>query len=58
MIAEGYRLRSPINFRPSKETVAALHRVMIQNGVTPPTRLSPPGLPQSDSKDGAKKPGQ
>jgi ankyrin repeat protein len=55
MIAEGYRLRSPINFRPSKETVAALHRVMIDAGVTPPTRLSPPGVPMTDSNNRATK---
>ena len=56
MIAEGYRLRSPINFRPSKETVAALHRVLIDAGLTPPTRLSPPGVPKADSKSGSNKP--
>lgn len=55
MIAEGYRLRSAINFRPSKETVAALHRVMIEAGVTPPTRLSPPGVLGTDAKNGANK---
>jgi ankyrin repeat protein len=58
MIAEGYRLRSPINFRPSPETVAAFHRVMIEAGVTPPARLSPPGAPKTDSNNGAKKTGQ
>jgi hypothetical protein len=58
MIAEGYRLRSPINFRPSPETVAAFHRVMIGAGVTPPTRLSPPGAPKADANTGAKKTGQ
>jgi ankyrin repeat protein len=58
MIAEGYRPRSPINFRPSPETVAALHRVMIAAGVTPPARLSPPGVPKTDSGNGAKKTGQ
>jgi ankyrin repeat protein len=57
MIAEGYRPRSPINFRPSKDTVAALHKVMIDAGVTPPTRLSPPGAPKPDPKNGANKPG-
>jgi ankyrin repeat protein len=32
-IAEGYR---PGNFKPSAETVTALHRVMLAAGVTPP----------------------
>ncbi len=34
MIAEGHR---PGNFKPSAETIAALHRVMRAAGVTPPT---------------------
>jgi len=34
MIAEGHR---PGNFKPSAETAAALHRVMLAAGVTPPT---------------------
>ncbi len=34
LIAEGYRHG---NFKPSAETVAALHRVMIAAGVSPPT---------------------
>ena len=33
MIAEGYR---PGNFKPSFETIAALHKVMLAAGVTPP----------------------
>jgi ankyrin repeat protein len=33
-IAQGYR---PGNFKPSAETIAALHRVMLAAGVTPPT---------------------
>ena len=33
LIAEGYR---PGNFKPSPETIAALHRVMLAEGVTPP----------------------
>jgi ankyrin repeat protein len=32
MIAEGHR---PGNFKPSAETIAALHRVMADAGVTP-----------------------
>ena len=34
MIAEGHR---PGNFKPSVETIDALHRVMLAAGVTPPT---------------------
>jgi len=37
-IAEGYR---PGNFKPSAETVAALHRVMLAAGVTPPSDQIP-----------------
>ena len=44
LIAEGYRVG---NFKPSAETIAALHRVMIAQGVTPPEK---PG-PISDRKD-------
>ncbi len=33
LIAEGFR---PGNFKPSAETIAALHRVMLAAGVTPP----------------------
>ena len=38
MIAEGHR---PGNFKPSAETIAALHRVMLAAGVTPPTGPTP-----------------
>ena len=37
MIAEGHR---PGNFKPSAETVAALHKVMLAEGVTPPAATS------------------
>jgi ankyrin repeat protein len=40
VIAEGYR--PGLNFRPSPETVAALHRVMLTAGVTPPASSGPP----------------
>lgn len=40
VIAEGYR--PGLNFRPSPETVAALHRVMLAAGVTPPRSSGPP----------------
>src|SRR6185436_13105192 len=45
LIAEGYR---PGNFRPSAETIAALHRVMLAAGVTPVTSGSP--VPQTGSE--------
>ena len=37
-IAEGYRVG---NFKPSAETIAALHRVMLAAGVSPPTNATP-----------------
>src|SRR5262249_6905507 len=37
-IAEGYR---PGNFKPSPETVAALHRVLLAAGLSPPTSPTP-----------------
>ena len=41
LIAEGHR---PGNFKPSAETIAALHRVMLAAGVTPPTAEPVSGL--------------
>jgi ankyrin repeat protein len=38
-IAEGHRVG---NFKPSVETIAALHRVMIAAGVSPPTKPTTP----------------
>lgn len=38
-IAEGYR---PGNFKPSTETIAAVHRVMLAAGVVPPQNSAPP----------------
>jgi ankyrin repeat protein len=38
LIAEGHR---PGNFKPSAETIAALHKVMLAAGVTPPTATAP-----------------
>src|SRR6476469_1806890 len=38
MIAEGHR---PGNFKPSFETIAALHRVMLAGGVSPPAGPTP-----------------
>jgi ankyrin repeat protein len=37
-IAEGYR---PGNFKPSPETLAALHRVLLDAGITPPATSKP-----------------
>lgn len=39
LIAEGHR---PGNFKPSAETIAALHQVMLAAGITPPTNTPPP----------------
>jgi ankyrin repeat protein len=47
LIAEGHRVG---NFKPSPETVEAIHRVMLANGVTPPPptpRQERPGYPPS-----------
>jgi ankyrin repeat protein len=49
VIAEGHR--PGLNFRPSPETVAALHRVMLAAGVTPP-RSSPRPPPKPGYEDG------
>ncbi|MCH8043372.1 MAG: ankyrin repeat domain-containing protein [Planctomycetes bacterium] len=49
LIAEGHR---PGNFKPSAETVAAIHRVMLAAGVTPPEptpRKTPKGYKQAGS---------
>jgi ankyrin repeat protein len=53
VIAEGHR--PGLNFRPSPETVAALHRVLRAAGVTPPERPSPPAKSRSGYVDGEKK---
>jgi len=37
-IAEGYR---PGNFKPHTDTIAALHKVMLAAGVTPPASSKP-----------------
>ncbi len=44
-IAEGHR---PGNFKPSFETIEALHKVMLAAGVTPPTNTPPAHLNNSD----------
>ncbi len=45
MIAEGHR---PGNFKPSFETIDALHKVMLAAGVTPPKSERPADLNNSD----------
>jgi ankyrin repeat protein len=45
MLAEGYR---PGNFKPSFETIAAIHDVMLAAGVTPPSNARPAELNNSD----------
>jgi len=38
LIAEGHR---PGNFKPSAETIVALHQVMLAAGVSPPIKTTP-----------------
>jgi ankyrin repeat protein len=45
LIAEGFR---PGNFKPSFETIAAIHKVMLANGLTPPPLTSAEGVNNSD----------
>ena len=45
LIAEGFR---PGNFKPSFETIAAIHQVLIASGVTPPPLTSADGVNNSD----------
>lgn len=45
LIAEGHR---PGNFKPSFETIAAIQRVMLAAGVTPPTNTAPIDAAGSD----------
>jgi uncharacterized protein len=53
-IAEGYR---PGNFKPSAETIAAIHHVMLASGVAPPTSTTPvvAGSREAYPTDGTKK---
>jgi ankyrin repeat protein len=52
VIAQGYRPR--LNFRPAPDTVAAIHRVMLAAGLTPPQDTGPPKgvyrVPYADKK--------
>ena len=53
-IAEGHR---PGNFKPSAETIEALHKVMLAGGVKPPTKAAPVAPARAVyPADGAKKP--
>jgi len=52
-IAEGYRVG---NFKPSAETIAALHRVMLAAGVTPPASTTPVAAANSEEYPTGKKP--
>ena len=54
-IAEGFRVG---NFKPSAETIAAIHHVMQAAGVTPPANSMPPAADVRDDypTDRAKKP--
>jgi ankyrin repeat protein len=45
LIAEGFR---PGNFKPSFETIASIHKVMLAAGVTPPPPTSNDGVNNSD----------
>src|SRR5438309_8839053 len=53
-IAEGHR---PGNFKPSAETIAALHRLMLAAGVSPPTN-APPAIAAGSEYAPVKKPVQ
>jgi ankyrin repeat protein len=52
VIAEGHR--PGLNFRPSPETVAALHKVMLAGGVTPPKKSPLPTAGKSGYEGGKK----
>lgn len=45
LIAEGFR---PGNFKPSFETIAAIHKVMLASGITPPPLTPQDGVNNSD----------
>jgi hypothetical protein len=53
-IAEGFR---PGNFKPSAETIAALHQVMRAAGVEPPPPSTTPATTNSNYTDEARKRG-
>jgi len=56
-IAEGYRVG---NFKPSAETIAAIHRVMRAAGITPPSNSTPLAADAREDYpvDAGKKPGR
>jgi hypothetical protein len=45
LIAEGFR---PGNFKPSFETIDAIHQVMVASGLTPPPPTNQDGVNNSD----------
>jgi hypothetical protein len=45
LIAEGFR---PGNFKPSFETIASIHEVMLAAGITPPPPTQPKGINNTD----------
>ena len=51
IIAEGFR---PGNFKPSAETIDAIHRVMRASGMTPPPPTTRPTAPPPQDYDAAK----
>ena len=52
LIAEGFR---PGNFKPSFETIAAIHKALLASGITPPPPTSAEGVNNSDFAPPAKK---
>lgn len=55
LIAEGYRQG---NFKPSAETIQALHEVMLKSGVQPPSPTDPRPLRNNDQYAPPKKPAE
>ena len=45
LIAEGFR---PGNFKPSFETIASIHEVMLATGITPPPPTQAKGINNTD----------
>jgi hypothetical protein len=51
VIAEGFR---PGHFKPSAETIDAIHRMMHASGMTPPPPTTRPAAPPPQDYDGSK----
>ena len=51
VIAEGFR---PGHFKPSAETIDAIHRMMHASGMTPPPPTTRPAAPPPQDNDGSK----